>query len=115
MIRRPPRSTRTGTLLPDTTLFRSAGLQRRQAHARQGIDRLWSLQREQTMIVHVTERDLVGQIVAQMGDIVPFYRAIDDEIEAVAAIGDHQIVEDAAVFAQQQRIDRKSTRLNSSH
>src|SRR3546814_12611676 len=33
-----------------------------------------------------------------------FYRAIDDEIKAMAAIGDHQIVEDAAVFAQQQRI-----------
>src|SRR3546814_6710859 len=28
MIRRPPRSTRTDTLLPYTTLFRSAGLRR---------------------------------------------------------------------------------------
>src|SRR3546814_5066097 len=29
MIRRPPRSTRTGTLFPFTTLFRSGGQQRR--------------------------------------------------------------------------------------
>src|SRR3546814_7398289 len=38
MIRRPPRSTRTDTLFPYTTLFRS-GL-RRQARASQGIRRL---------------------------------------------------------------------------
>src|SRR3546814_19618667 len=30
MVRRPPRSTRTDTLFPDTTLFRSAGRQRGQ-------------------------------------------------------------------------------------
>src|SRR3546814_5694284 len=32
MIRRPPRSTRTDTLFPYTTLFRSAGQQRQQRH-----------------------------------------------------------------------------------
>src|SRR3546814_4260502 len=31
MIRRPPRSTRTDTLFPDTTLFRSGGVRRRYA------------------------------------------------------------------------------------
>src|SRR3546814_12018278 len=33
MIRRPPRSTRTDTLFPYTTLFRSAGHRRRFSHA----------------------------------------------------------------------------------
>src|SRR3546814_13955641 len=33
MIRRPPRSTRTDTLFPYTTLFRSAGLRRMQSKA----------------------------------------------------------------------------------
>src|SRR3546814_15000743 len=38
MIRRPPRSTRTDTLFPYTTLFRSSfvGVQARYAHARRG-------------------------------------------------------------------------------
>src|SRR3546814_7975725 len=36
MIRRPPRSTRTDTLFPYTTLFRSLSLQHRQAHQRLG-------------------------------------------------------------------------------
>src|SRR3546814_2298088 len=35
MIRRPPRSTRTDTLFPYTTLFRSRSLQRAWPHARQ--------------------------------------------------------------------------------
>src|SRR3546814_2805668 len=32
MVRRPPRSTRTDTLVPDTTLFRSAALESAGAH-----------------------------------------------------------------------------------
>src|SRR3546814_17168677 len=36
MIRRPPRSTRTDTLFPYTTLFRSEMAQRRVAHQREG-------------------------------------------------------------------------------
>src|SRR3546814_1083640 len=36
MIRRPPRSTRTGTLFPYTTLFRSAGEERREHTNRKG-------------------------------------------------------------------------------
>src|SRR3546814_7697582 len=34
MIRRPPRSTRTDTLFPYTTLFRSAGIRRRRPRSR---------------------------------------------------------------------------------
>src|SRR3546814_5175182 len=39
MIRRPPRSTRTDTLFPYTTLFRSIAGQRRQAQRRQQLRR----------------------------------------------------------------------------
>src|SRR3546814_13721475 len=42
MIRRPPRSTRTDTLFPYTTLFRSPSIsQRRKAVLRQAQDRRW--------------------------------------------------------------------------
>src|SRR3546814_5048649 len=39
MIRRPPRSTRTDTLFPYTTLFRSAGLKGSDAHPIAGVQR----------------------------------------------------------------------------
>src|SRR3546814_8198108 len=39
-----------------------------------------------------------------MPDIVIFHRAVDDHIEAVLPTRDHQIVEDAAIFGEQQRI-----------
>src|SRR3546814_4694429 len=38
MIRRPPRSTRTDTLLPYTTLFRSGSCRSQQSHRRHGPD-----------------------------------------------------------------------------
>src|SRR3546814_4641839 len=40
MIRRPPRSTRTDTLFPYTTLFRSQSLERRGQRRRQRRDRI---------------------------------------------------------------------------
>src|SRR3546814_20754251 len=47
MIRRPPRSTRTNTLFPYTTLFRSAGAGDRQANrSGHSIWRKWDVQRE---------------------------------------------------------------------
>src|SRR3546814_19473654 len=44
MIRRPPRSTRTDTLFPYTTLFRSTGLRRFPTHSPRRPTRLFLLQ-----------------------------------------------------------------------
>src|SRR3546814_15002435 len=40
MIRRPPRSTRTDTLFPYTTLFRSDGMEARVAKLESGVDEI---------------------------------------------------------------------------
>src|SRR3546814_13513574 len=114
MIRRPPRSTRTVTLFPYTTLFRS--------HAR-GI-------RDQRVAVHGDAvaagvgADAAAVALGGLGDLF--------RIVAVAAFGkqagEHRgearrIVGGVAGAAHRQHVvharhavaDRKSTRLNSSH
>src|SRR3546814_16081659 len=49
----------------------------------QDLDRLRPLQCEQRLIVEQIHVDRVGQMLAHMGDIVPFHRAIDDHVKAV--------------------------------
>src|SRR3546814_7853522 len=53
MIRRPPRSTRTDTLFPDTTLFRSQKASRRQGREEQPL--LHALKRPQEIDAHEDE------------------------------------------------------------
>src|SRR3546814_13330194 len=77
-IRRPPRSTRTDTLFPYTTLFRSHELARFEDVGR-------------------------AVLIAAAG---PVHQADRDQ----RRIGAHHVEE-----AEGRRIDRKSTRLNSSH
>src|SRR3546814_4300654 len=112
MIRRPPRSTRTDTLFPYTTLFRS----------RFGTPRL--------LPVGTSERELRDIAFAQLG--------LDPADAAVVEIAGHlvgqprpgrvdddgvvqptdpgQVVRDqVAAAAHVVHQDRKSTRLNSSH
>src|SRR3712207_8561218 len=85
MIRRPPRS----TLFPYTTLFRSY-LEGR------GVEVVW----------HPTEGPgHAGQIASRL----------PDEALVVAVGGDGTVHEVAAACAKSGRVDRKSTRLNSSH
>src|SRR3546814_8151666 len=98
MIRRPPRSTRTDTLFPYTTLFRS-GVPNLVDGTRAGID-----------------ADEVGfaATVIKIGanSEVGFFQRL-----AELAVGNSEIGQlgrigfDDEVF----RVDRKSTRLNSSH
>src|SRR5260370_40990622 len=93
MIRRPPRS----TLFPYTTLFRSLGaaLALRGAGDRQRLDRL-----------AVAELHEVFLAVAPDGELEPARQRIDDgNADAVQSAGDLVGV----------LVDRKSTRLNSSH
>src|SRR3546814_15603552 len=88
MIRRPPRSTRTDTLFPYTTLFRSQLCQVTRLNAPCHI-RLLRLQR----LPHFVKDHPVGLSL------------VDKDVEFdIARIGSAYL-----------QIDRKSTRLNSSH
>ena len=70
--------------------------------ARESIRRLWPLQCQKRMRVHMIERDCIGQVFAQMGDIIISHRAIHDEIKRIGPAGDHQIIEHAAICIEQQ-------------
>src|SRR3546814_19041526 len=98
MFRRPPRSTRTDTLFPYTTLFRS-----RIANNGGRLGKtLW------------TERE-AGEKVRVMGvwDGPEEARFVGERIETHIAGGGR--AEDCAILVRAQFQDRKSTRLNSSH
>src|SRR3546814_15106305 len=107
MIRRPPRSTRTDTLFPYTTLFRS--------HRARGVDDIGMLRADagaeqlhpaagagrfdhRRLHAGVLVDELLGD---ELGEGVDGRRADDANLIAGAAAG--------------RRLDRKSTRLNSSH
>src|SRR3546814_5468816 len=107
MIRRPPRSTRTDTLFPYTTLFRSFGLQIEQ--------RAYSTAEE--------ARDQVAELVALgCGAIVGtgFISELADRAGVAAILmyspeSIRRAFESAIDLARMLSKDRKSTRLNSSH
>src|SRR3546814_1578575 len=106
MIRRPPRSTRTDTLFPYTTLFRSRDL------------RSWRLRSETVVRRRGRAR---GQ------ELQPVLRGLEYQSPAIAGDGVGLLEERQEVAARQRgrarrlrstrskRRDRKSTRLNSSH
>src|SRR3546814_7545264 len=124
MIRRPPRSTRTDTLFPYTTLFRSnaekefpgtaalaalrawyAGLGARAAVAQYlGVDRADDQ----------SSRAMLGDIRRQLTK-----HARQRHREDLASLLEHSAAERAqrarAVMDAIETLDRKSTRLNSSH
>src|SRR3546814_6876886 len=123
MMRRPPRSTRTDTLFPYTTLFRS--LTRRDidagALAGRGLELAWAADPVDAFFLHVQGS---GRVIFPDGRVqrvgfagsngLPFY-----------AIG-RALIEEGIVSRQESSLqairdwlranpDRKSTRLNSSH
>src|SRR3546814_11662386 len=93
MIRRPPRSTRTDTLFPYTTLFRSLQVEHPITEMITGVD----LVREQIRIAEGLPLSVTREELVFSG------HAIECRINA----------EDPRTFAPSP--DRKSTRLNSSH
>src|SRR3546814_20183503 len=116
MVRRPPRSTRTDTLFPYTTLFRSklaeeALLCGLEAGARRGL-------------CAAVERRVL-EAVDNGGEFErPFHVAVDDRPGVGIAVVDRDLfggqrVAQDLIFdageAERARGDRKSTRLNSSH
>src|SRR3546814_17480453 len=104
MIRRPPRATRTDTLFPSTTLFRAPG---------QGIG--GGLVPGKDHRLHLLADLAVGAVAAvveQRVEKVAFrFRALHPLPFSAAFVDE---VEDEAV-ERAQGVDRKSTRLNSSH
>src|SRR3546814_7179763 len=101
MIRRPPRSTRTDTLLPYTTLFRSAeaGRQRQRHRPGAGIDRAEEQRRE----IRARLRD--------QGDAVGRADALPDQ-----PIGDrHRVVAQLriGIAARQHRSEEHTSELQS--
>ena len=66
--------------------------------------RLRALQRQQRMILHVVQRDSGRQPRLHMGQIAMLGGAVHYEVKALACVGDHQVIQDAAIVRQQQRI-----------
>src|SRR3546814_12368814 len=98
MIRRPPRSTRTDTLFPYTTLFRSA-------HGRLiglGLAEIPGLQSIEIIPVHMTSNAPDGRDIADGR----FRKRL-----ATRCVADRVKIWKTAIG----QLDRTSTRLNSSH
>src|SRR3546814_20469101 len=128
MIRRPPRSTRTDTLVPYTTLFRSLDLVRGQV-GRQAVGVLETarpLRRGYPGVgkFPVSIGQLSGLGVDASGEAIVFPELEDDDVFQFQPVRldplgmNHRMP--VAVFAglaqpDPRRGDRKSTRLNSSH
>src|SRR3546814_2337402 len=108
MIRRPPRSTRTDTLFPYTTLFRSVGPDLQQALADSGL-------------AQVLQVDAERLAVGELGVVLALQREVGKELDDVADVDDRQEGRPALLRRQAPGVvlrllaDRKSTRLNSSH
>src|SRR3546814_14984454 len=94
MIRRPPRSTRTDTLFPYTTLFRAPD------------DAAQFARRD-------VKRKLVDRLEAVEADAHVFQ--VQDTAVRDVHLARHHRAAEAGVAATRLRLDRKSTRLNSSH
>src|SRR3546814_16128192 len=115
MIRRPPRSTRTDTLFPYTTLFRSA---RRGEHTgavaardrRRSIDAAAidddDLRVDVLALQRPEEHRQVGRLVERRNDDGDHRRRVSAQRTGICAFT-------AAPYTRP--ADRKSTRLNSSH
>src|SRR3546814_1646999 len=99
MIRRPPRSTRTDTLFPYTTLFRSGGV-RRAEHGPIGFPHFGTQAREAVGQLEIAERLLVPRTVIDRAGGDTLLDALEE-----SGIARHRGA----------TLDRKSTRLNSSH
>src|SRR3546814_12131971 len=121
MIRRPPRSTRTDTLFPYTTLFRSG----RDEHAVITGDRFGrqrdAVERE-AMLAHLREAREIGIAIVDMRaeSLEPLHqqhRGRLAHIVDILLVCDAENEDAAAVqrLAASVERDRKSPRLNSSH
>src|SRR3546814_13603893 len=108
MIRRPPRSTRTDTLLPDPTLFRS---QAAAEAARPYATRLEGV--VASLASKVGASDSAPKLLAGTGKSDTHLLVVLNSDRGLAGAFNSNIVKAARDKALE--LDRKSTRLNSSH
>src|SRR3546814_14852116 len=99
MIRRPPGSTRTDTLLPYTTLFRS--------------DNTLSLAAMEELL----KPDALEKFAAITKSFKAFQKLQDARLEALSSAGEEFPAASLKKYnkLREELTDRKSTRLNSSH
>src|SRR3546814_9520383 len=100
MIRRPPRSTRTDTLFPYTTLFRS--VDQRLVQRFIGIG-------QRHIFADDANRDLALGMLLAVHDVVPARQV------GRGRVVDAERAQNLAIEPFAMILDRKSTRLNSSH
>src|SRR3546814_6175070 len=122
MIRRPPRSTRTDTLFPYTTLFRSLTEKRGVAEverlknvlAEVAPEAVEDYDAETQPDAHAADRYEKMINIKDRGQI---FRVDVDSIERIDAAGDYMCIytADNSLILRETMNDRKSTRLNSSH
>src|SRR3546814_11808656 len=96
MIRRPPRSTRTDTLCPYATLFRSSG---------------WGMTETMATVTTHSGEDYLNRPES----CGPAVATADLKIMDEAGTRELPVGEVGELWAKGPMIDRKSTRLNSSH
>src|SRR3546814_11930777 len=123
MVRRPPRTTRTDTLFPYTTLFRSAVLL--EEHPSQRRRTLPRVAGEVRSPIGQPAQDRVGfgkeAAILAFDDRHPAVGVLRQELRraglALRTVDLDPAVVSAELFEQQADLvaDRKSTRLNSSH
>src|SRR3546814_15547287 len=97
MLRRPPRSTRTDTLFPDTTLFRSAGTR--------AVDKKQKRKSSLTGRTRMTEE----------AEDTELMKLAQSNVRVTRVMRQPKGITGGKLRPYQLEGDRKSTRLNSSH
>src|SRR3546814_5985475 len=115
MIRRPPRSTRTDTRFPYTTLFRSANLDDVAADAAGEGDAAEAVARAR--LARMTPRSRQALLLTAMEGFTPEDTAylVDVEADEVETLVGEALTEIEKPTRARVLIERKSTRLNSRH
>src|SRR3546814_17818940 len=111
MLRRPPKSTRTVTLLPDTTRVRSEAMPETDAELAKVFRLLEDHYRDMQDIEFTVERGHLWMLQTRTGK-----RTAKAALKIAVDMATEGLITEEEAFARvDPAADRKSTRLNSSH